>query len=745
MADGINLAVNISGILQVVGNIAQLSYRHAGDDHRAPITHKRYWQEASSLMEVLLLVEQAIQDIEAAGILLPRPHCLNGDVMTELHLELQKRNSTLTWPFQEKEVSANIDMLQRYRSLFAGFLCSCMSWNNKGGRDDCLIANPRARSKIFALIDSLLKHAPAPETVAMSRNRTLVPILPGLSQMDGQVLGSFVGLRTTSIAINKLLEERASRAFQVLYFFADFSSRGQQRTHDILLCLLRQLIEYGSSETIATLKEPCQDPAKLANVNQVAHLIMIASSIQPIYMVLDAPEELEDPSELLETALSLVALGIQAIGGDMKLYVESRIQESDLADEICQSGFINDIVSKSNNRFLLARFILDEVLGLDTVCQIQKALTRSPLGIRPAIDATMKRIVAQSESQASLVPRLLAWITHAKRPLRVEEIACAFAVDDTQQLKSENTSTYLPLRERTGLVVVDKVDNTLGLVHYSVYEYFRERVFSENDTSMDMARTSLKYLSMGHLTMGPCKSHGKLMERFSLFPFLDYSAKHWGHHIIGKKAEAKLEMLMTRLLDNRGFRDNAFQALQYTLQFSDGRVGKELFNTLPQHQEPLHMAVYWGLAYTFTILLRRGEFLHSADSHGWTPLHWACFKRHIIIAKLLVRKGADVNSKDVQGWTPLFWAAYLGNLPMTRFVLSRGANYLLRSTQGWTALHWAVSQGHVDIAQELLEHHSKTRFTEPALCRRVWEEIKSDAESTRPIQVAADADDETLA
>ena len=134
MADGPSLAVNVSGIVQIAGKITQLSYSHARDVHRAPITQKRYLQEVSALMEVLLRIEEAMQDLEAIGLSVPRPSYLNDDLLagcqtqlTELYIELQKQNSRLRWPLQDIEVRAKVDMLRKYRLLFADFLSTCMS------------------------------------------------------------------------------------------------------------------------------------------------------------------------------------------------------------------------------------------------------------------------------------------------------------------------------------------------------------------------------------------------------------------------------------------------------------------------------------------------------------------------------------------------------------------------------------------------------------------------------------------
>ncbi|PWY86569.1 hypothetical protein BO94DRAFT_87050 [Aspergillus sclerotioniger CBS 115572] len=134
MADGPSLAVNVSGILQIASKITQISYSHARDVHRAPITQKAYLQGISALMEVLLRTEEAIRDTEATGLLLSRPAYLNDDLLadchgqlTDLYIELQKHISELRWPLQDKEVREKVDMLRKYRSLFADFLSACVS------------------------------------------------------------------------------------------------------------------------------------------------------------------------------------------------------------------------------------------------------------------------------------------------------------------------------------------------------------------------------------------------------------------------------------------------------------------------------------------------------------------------------------------------------------------------------------------------------------------------------------------
>lgn len=129
MAEAIGLAASIASILQIAAQITQLSYSYVSDVKNAPKTQKQYLQELSAFTDVLFRAEQAIQEAEATGLLPSRPTSLNDEVLRDcrknlsaLHLDLEKRLRRLLWPFQEKELKKYIDVLHRFRAIFADFL-----------------------------------------------------------------------------------------------------------------------------------------------------------------------------------------------------------------------------------------------------------------------------------------------------------------------------------------------------------------------------------------------------------------------------------------------------------------------------------------------------------------------------------------------------------------------------------------------------------------------------------------------
>ncbi|KAI9372816.1 ankyrin repeat-containing domain protein [Aspergillus egyptiacus] len=784
MAEALGLLVNIAAVLQLATEIAQLSYNYVRDVKNAPKSQKQYLQEVSALMEILFRVEQAIRDAETTGLLPDRPSSLSDDALTEcyeslsgLHFNLTKRRSRLLQPFHEKEWKEHLNMIHKYRELFADFLTSCIAVTGSATyKKVSLMSQEQDRNLLLAWLP-----------VAHVSIRQRPSHCPGTGRwfLATDAVRQWVDRRSSflwcygppgvgksylaSILIEFLVEKRTPPECPVVYFFCDFSSQDQQRTIDILHFLLRQLIEQSSGEMLTALKESCKDPAKLQNAQEVMQLFASAAAVKPIYLVVDALDELRDPIAFISNLQTLISTGVNILvtsrdlphirksmklaaqfkvtssPEDLRLYIEHRFRESDFSDQVDgESPLIGEVVSKSGDVFLLTRLLLDDVLDLATVKQIRKTLDKPQASLQQAYEGTMERIGAQSKARSSLARRLLAWVTYAKRRLKLEEIICAFAVDEEEELDPDNMpNPDVLLRSCFGLVVVDGKDKTIGLVHTTAYEFLQRGQISEREANVDISRTSLQYLTMRPL-YNQCSTSTELLDRFKTLEFLEYSAKHWGDHITDAEDERLLRALIRKLLYDDGLRKSSFQSLQYRQELAEGSLAKDMLESIPTNQGPLHVAAYWNLPETIGMLLSEGEKVSCIDSHSWTPLHWACSRGNLATAELLIRHAADVNAKDTQGWTPLFWTAFRGNLHITRLLLSNGANHLSRSTLGWTALHWAISGRHFDVAKELLDYHSQSQQQEPTFYKMCIQDVESYAESSHPILMAADSQDTSM-
>ncbi|KAJ7202002.1 hypothetical protein B0H12DRAFT_1287053, partial [Mycena haematopus] len=88
-------------------------------------------------------------------------------------------------------------------------------------------------------------------------------------------------------------------------------------------------------------------------------------------------------------------------------------------------------------------------------------------------DIAMQRIDAQIEEDQKTAHSTITWVANAKRPLTIEELRVALAIEPgMRQLNEENLMDIdLILSVCAGLVIVDKESSIVRLVHYTTQEY----------------------------------------------------------------------------------------------------------------------------------------------------------------------------------------------------------------------------------------------------------------------------------
>jgi di/tripeptidase len=85
-------------------------------------------------------------------------------------------------------------------------------------------------------------------------------------------------------------------------------------------------------------------------------------------------------------------------------------------------------------------------------------LKELPKDLHDSYDIAMQRIDAQSKEDRKTARSTITWVANAKRPLTVEELRSALAVEpSTKQLDKENFMTIKTiLSVCAGLVIVDE-------------------------------------------------------------------------------------------------------------------------------------------------------------------------------------------------------------------------------------------------------------------------------------------------
>jgi hypothetical protein len=127
-------------------------------------------------------------------------------------------------------------------------------------------------------------------------------------------------------------------------------------------------------------------------------------------------------------------------------------------------------VSDKYTRFLLVRLHMNKIVQQHSPKEVLLALENLPDGIDDIYDEAMERIEQQCEADKRLAKRVLSWITHACRPLSVEELQHALAISPNMTELDPDTLIYK--RKLTsvcaGLVIIDEGQNIFRLARKSV-------------------------------------------------------------------------------------------------------------------------------------------------------------------------------------------------------------------------------------------------------------------------------------
>jgi len=117
--------------------------------------------------------------------------------------------------------------------------------------------------------------------------------------------------------------------------------------------------------------------------------------------------------------------------------------------------------------------------------------------LEDAYGATLERIRAQGGQKSRLGMAALMWICHSERPLRVEELCQALAVETglTDHNPDNVSSIQTVLRCCQGLAVVDKEGSAVRLVHLTLQEYLTSRPDLFRSPHAAISETCLTYLN----------------------------------------------------------------------------------------------------------------------------------------------------------------------------------------------------------------------------------------------------------
>ena len=311
-------------------------------------------------------------------------------------------------------------------------------------------------------------------------------------------------------------------------------------------------------------------------------------------------------------------------------------------------------------------------------------------------DQTLERIKDQKGGRSRLGMEVLMWVSHAERPLRIDELCHALAVEmGATDLDLENVPPQdTVLGSCLGLVVVDKETSMVRLIHYTVQEYLSQPGVLPG-AHKSLGQVCLTYLNYDRVKRLPANNVLNLGD-MSL-NFLEYSSLHWvGHAKIELSDHAK--SLALELLNRHG------DHISTTLLL--GEIwGYDLFLSTYHLFPGLHYASYFGLDEVVAALIEvQGCDINQQDCKGFTPLMWAAHEGNQgTVMLLLTRDDINPDKANSNDQTPLWWASAKGHGGVVRLLLARDdVNPDKPDNDGCTPLCEACGKGREGVVRLLL-------------------------------------------
>ncbi|KAH7237429.1 hypothetical protein B0J15DRAFT_538684 [Fusarium solani] len=546
----------------------------------------------------------------------------------------------------------------------------------------------------------------------------------------------------------------------IAYIYCNFRQQDNQRIDKMLASLLKQLAERQPSlpEVVKDLYNRHKPKKTRPLVDEISTTLRsLAKTYVRVYLLVDVLDECQasdgSRAELLRELFALqkscgaslfmtsrimpdiqenftdnaIELEIRASEEDVGRYLDSRVASLSKVvrnNPKLREDIKTEVVRAVNGMFLLAELHLNSLEGKFSPKDIRRALKALPTestAYDETYKAAMERIGSQANTEA-FAKKVLACITCARRSFTTSELQHALAVEVGETEFDENLPEVDDVvAVCAGLVVVDKENNIIRLVHYTTQQYFERTQGDWFPTAeADITTACVTYLSYKTFESGPCETKSRMDERLWSHQLYGYAANNWGHHA---RISLSTSKELIEFLCSNGQAEAAAEALM---------VMAESWNYMeaPQRMTGLHLAAYFGMAEAMAALLTHVNYRDLKDTRGWTPLAWAAMKRHGAVIKLLLENGADADSRDVyhrtpllltaemghgtiagidipdgSGFTPLLMAAYQGHESIVRLLLETGqVDVDANDTHGRTPLLWAAMKWNEPIVRLLLEH-----------------------------------------
>ena len=334
------------------------------------------------------------------------------------------------------------------------------------------------------------------------------------------------------------------------------------------------------------------------------------------------------------------------------------------------------------------------------------------------IAKALQRLQSQPSTLSELAKKVLTWISTAIRPLKIEELQIALALEgaDSASAVADNIIPESIVSDTcAGLVEVDATSGVVRFIHYSVKHYLDEiHYLDPQEAHTLIVDACVAWLLLNTTSSRDCLAYENVRHLLEGTPFLAYAAQYWGDHIAHIK-DPKLQsaLALPILRDNEG--------ANFTYRVYYAALWKGL-DECPQSVTGLHLAAFFGLRDAVTTLSITQDVVNAHDSRRRAPLYLAACRGYVEIIRDLIDRGAELKGRGESRYSrarsKLWWypawargedstpaieaAVEGGHTEAVELLLEKGAEFGLTSGIHSSSLEAAVFKGHIEITRLLL-------------------------------------------
>ncbi|KAF9064033.1 hypothetical protein BDP27DRAFT_1405515 [Rhodocollybia butyracea] len=564
-----------------------------------------------------------------------------------------------------------------------------------------------------------------------------------------------VGSGKTFLSTTIINELQANSALLCCYYYFDNRDNSKTNAQGLVQSLLLQMAASSKRihPALHELYTRCKHGIMKPTIEEIrATLAVVSRDIGPVFLVLDAMDECNEPMSVFKylahirenlcIAITSRYVAEDSYGATMSIYLDSAM-----------NAFHEDITKYLQDK-LSYRKLKPELLTELVSCLIEGAQGQfrwvdcqvtilQRCATPKAICETLKKLPKTLEETYTLAftrmresehshdaEKLLMWLAYAFEPLSITQMTEVLAVDLNAQLFAPDArSSEL---ERMVYYILDSTLITVNgqkivqLAHNSVKEFLTQthaQVHRSGQFKIDehlahstICQTCLVYLLQFDQDLPYDFQHGRVAvwALWKDYPLALYAAKQWPSHMKMLKdevAEISPELEYAR--------DLAMTLLRGSHQLPYVNWIR-IYN--PDNQS--------GASSVFTPTFSDGKIL--------TPLYYmALIGLPSIVRLLLAENMSDVNAKGGYYGTALQAAAYSGSKGTVQLLLDHKADLTAQGGAYGSPLHAAAAAGKKDIAELLLEHKADVNAQFQLLLKHKADVNAEEGAYGSPLQAAA--------